>query len=114
MARKGYLKGDVDQSSKILCDACRIAWSAQRPVKREPKQAQAKIDASVKGTVKPSLMRNIKHNDLRPGDCISIDQYVCSHRGRLTTGYGKTPSAQSYGGGTMFVDQVSGYIHDEH
>ena len=91
MARKEYLKGEVDQSSKILCDAC-----------------------SVKNTVKPSLTRNIKENNLRPGDCISINQYVCSHRGRLATGYGKTPLAQTYGGGTIFVDHASGYIHVEH
>ena len=28
MARKGYLKGEVDQSSNILCDACRLARSS--------------------------------------------------------------------------------------
>ena len=39
---------------------------------------------------------------------------MCSHRGRLTTGYGKTPSVQTYGGGTIFVDHASGYIHVEH
>ena len=47
-------------------------------------------------------------------NCISIDQYVCLHCGRLTTVYGKTPSAQTYGGGTIFVDHASGYIHVEH
>ena len=47
-------------------------------------------------------------------DCISIDQYVCSHRGRLTIGYGKTLSAQTYGGGTICVDHASGCIHVEH
>ncbi len=113
MARRGYLKGAVDQSSKIVCDSCRIARGAQRPMEKDPKQTGAKIDASVKNTVKP-LIRKIKENDLKPGDCISIDQYVCSHRGRLTTGYGKTPSAQTYGGGTIFVDHASGYIHVEH
>ena len=69
---------------------------------------------SVKSTVKPSLTRHIKENNLRPGDCISIDQYVCLHRGRLTAGYGKTPSVQIYGGGTIFVDHASEYINIEH
>ena len=94
--------------------AVALSRSAQRLVERDPIQAQAKVDASVKNTVKPALTRNIKENDLRPGDCISIDQYVCSHRRRLTTGNGKTPSAQTYGGGTIFVDHASGYIHVEH
>ena len=83
-------------------------------VEKDPKHTQAKIDASVTRTVMPSLTRNIKENDLRPGNCISIDQYVCSHRGRLTTGYGKTPSTQMYGVDTLFVDHASGYIHVKH
>ena len=114
MARKGYLKGEVDQSSKILCDTCRLARTAQWLVEQDSKHTQAKINASVKNAVKPSLTRNIKENDLRPGDCISNDQYVCSHRGRLTTGYGKTPLAQTYAGGTILVDHGSKYIHVEH
>ena len=73
MARKGYLKGDGDQSSKILCDACRIARAAQQPVEHDSQKSGAKVDASVKNTVKPSLMQNIKQDDLRPGDCILID-----------------------------------------
>ena len=32
----------------------------------------------------------------------------------MTTGYGKTQPAQTYGGGTIFVDHASGYIHVEH
>ena len=113
-AISGLCDGWLDQSSKILYDACHLARSAQLPVEGDAKQERAKIYMSVKITVKPSLMRNIKDNDLRPGDCISIDQHVCSHLGRLTTWYGKTPSAQTYGGGTIFVDHASWYIHVEH
>ena len=114
MARKGYLKGEDDQSSKILCDACRITRAVQQPVEKDSQKAETKVDASVKKNVKPSLMRNITEDNMRPGDCISIDQYVSSHRGRLTTGYGKAPSAQTYAGGTFFVNHTSGYIHVEH
>ena len=45
---------------------------------------------------------------------MSIDQYVSSHKGRLATGYGKTASHLTYGGGTIFVDHASSFTHVEH
>ena len=54
--RKGYLKGEVDQSSKIVCDLFQIARVAQHLVDQDLKQTQAKIDTVVKNTVKLSLM----------------------------------------------------------
>jgi len=59
-------------------------------------------------------MKVIKGNDLNPGDCISIDQYQSSHKGQLASGFGKTASNMTYGGGTIFVDHASGFIHVEH
>ena len=47
MARKGYLKREVDQLSKILCDSCRLARAAQQPVEKE---AEAKLHMDVKKT----------------------------------------------------------------
>ena len=71
------------------------------------------LKAKVAPTVKPQ-MRVIKGEHLQPGDCISIDQYISSHKGRLSSGYGKTASNSTYGGGTIFVDHASGFIHVEH
>ena len=59
-------------------------------------------------------MKSIKGKDLNPGDCISIDQYVSSNKGQLVTGYGKTSSHLTYGGGTIFVDHASGFAHVDH
>jgi len=59
-------------------------------------------------------MKVIKGAHLQPGDCISIDQYISSHKGRLFSGYGKTASNLTCGGGTIFVDHASGFIHVEH
>jgi len=101
----------VDSSSNILCDSCLIARGSRRPVDVElpDKQMKSKLAPTVK-----SIMKGIKGNDLKPGDCISIDQYQSSHRGQLATGFGKTASSMTYGGGTIFVDHASGYIHIEH
>ena len=51
-------------------------------------------------------MKGIKGNGLKPGDCISIDQYQSSHKGRLATGFGKTATHMTYGGGTIFVERL--------
>ena len=59
-------------------------------------------------------MKSIKGEDLNPGDCISIDQYVSSHKGRLATVYGKTSSQLTYGGSTIFVDHASRFTQVEH
>ena len=56
----------------------------------------------------------IKSRDLKPRDCVSMDQYSSTTRGRLTTGYEKVPVNDTYGRGTIFVDHASGFIHVEH
>ena len=56
----------------------------------------------------------IKSGDLNPGDRVSMDQYTSTTRGQLTKGFGKSPINKTYGGGTIFVDHASGFIHVEH
>ena len=53
----------------------------------------------------------IKREHLHPGDCISMDQYVCRQQGRLATSYGKENTSKKYNGGTIFVDHATGYIY---
>ena len=43
-----------------------------------------------------------------------MDQYSSKTRGRMTKGYSKAPINDTYGGGTIFVDHASGFIHVEH
>ena len=56
----------------------------------------------------------IKSNDLRPGDCASMDQHICKTPGRLPNTYGKEDVSQQYAGGTIFVDHASGFVHVHH
>ena len=114
LASKGYIRGSVDVSSDILCDSCRLCRTNRRAVDFEPGSRSCKNEkANLIPTVKRQL-NSIKGGDLHPGDCVSIDQYVSSHKGRLATGYGKTASHLTYGGGTIFVDHASGFTHVEH
>ena len=108
LSRQGYLlDGSVDQTSEIMCDSCRLAQAAKRPV-----------DKSESSEGVPQRKKNeynlIKGGDLFLGNRVSIDQYSSTPRGRLTTGFGKAPVNDIYGRGTMFVDHVSGCIRVEH
>lgn len=48
---------------------------------------------------------------LVPGQCVSVDHFVCSTKGRLFMSYGKTHPNDMYHGGCIFVDHASKYIH---
>ena len=56
----------------------------------------------------------IRRDHLNPGDCVSIDQYICSTRGRLAHTKGREPITSRYRGGTIFVDHASSYIFINH
>ncbi len=51
----------------------------------------------------------IKSNDLKPGDCVSIDQFISRTPGRLAQSRGRETKLR-YTGGTIMVDHASGYI----
>jgi hypothetical protein len=52
----------------------------------------------------------LRLEDLQPGDCISIDQYLSSQPGRLPHTKGKEKPIDQFHGGTIFVDHASGFI----
>ena len=57
----------------------------------------------------------LRQDNLLPGQCISVDHFVCSTKGRLFTSRGKTSALERlYCGGCLFVDHASGYVHVEH
>ena len=45
----------------------------------------------------------IKRDDIAPGDCVSIDQYISKTPGRLVHAQGRESAAQQYSGGTIFI-----------
>ena len=50
----------------------------------------------------------IRREDLQPGDCVSVDQYICHDIGRLPHTKGKEKDAMRYCGGLIAVDHSSG------
>ena len=60
---------------------------------------------------KPEMEMILRRDDLRPGDRISIDQYVCKVKGRLPHTFGKDKEENQYSGGTIFVDHASSFVY---
>ena len=55
----------------------------------------------------------IKNDNLRPGQEISVDHFICSTKGRLFSGLGKSADHKLYSGGCLFVDHATNYVHVE-
>ena len=84
------------------CPACQLG-----------KQHKKTPDSS-KTVLNPDKEMAIRRNNLNPGDCVSMDQYVCRTQGRLPNTYGREKSADKYNGGTIFVDHSSQFIWINH
>ena len=63
---------------------------------------------------KPEREMAIRRGAMKPGDCVSGDQYMSSQPGRLPNTYGREQLGNKYNGGTMLVDHYSAYIHLNH
>lgn len=85
------------------CAACEFAKAKRKPL---PGQ-RIKADD-------PETTGNVKKGKLLPGQCVAVDHFICSQKGRLFTSAGKTDPSKMYSGGCIFTDMATGYIHIEH
>lgn len=85
-----------------------------------PKCAACKLSRARRRS--PAVMRQqaideqagvLAANNYRPGDFVSLDQYVCVTPGRLYTGFGREPDRHRFHGGTIFNDAALGAIQIE-
>ena len=80
-----------------MCAACQIA----RAKRQNPGVFTTQPDPAA---------RNVTFDAKILGDTCSIDQYVCFVR-RLPNSWGQEKESHTYGGGTIFVDHVTGMIY---
>jgi hypothetical protein len=81
-----------------LCDACCLAKSSTQ-------------GSDTYSTIpNPKKVNALVHEDLKPGDRVSLDQYVLSVPGRLAHMYGKENKRDKLTGGTIFVDHATGHV----
>jgi hypothetical protein len=58
----------------------------------------------------PKKVNSLVHDNLKPGDRVSLDQYVSSVPGRLAHTYDKENKLEKLTGGTIFVDNATGHV----
>ena len=85
------------------CPACEFGKAKRRPTRPLKKKTRRN---------RPDL--SIRSGDLRPGDCVSMDQYSCSTPGRLADTYGKEGIENQYVGGTIFCDHATTLMYAHH
>ena len=86
-----------------MCAACQLAHLTRK----QP-------DIRPSSTPLPKNEMKLKTNNLPPGECISLDQYESTVRGRLIHMKGREPETEQYRGGTIAVDHSSGKIWVHH
>ena len=84
-----------------MCAACQIARAKRQNAgvvtnQPDPDACNVTFDAKI------------------PGDTCSLDQYVCHICGHLPGSRGRDKESHTYGGGTIFVDHVTGMIFNYH
>ena len=82
-----------------VCPACQLA----KQHRRTPGHVQHIQD--------PDREMAIRRENLRPGECTSLDQYVSAFPGRLPNTFGKESPKEKFNGGTIFVDHATSYIY---
>jgi hypothetical protein len=85
-----------------LCAACQLSKAHRRTPDSQRVQNV------------PEHEMALRRDDLVPGQCVSVDQYVCKEPGRLQKGFGKGRAETNYNGGTIYVDHASTYISVQH
>ena len=85
-----------------LCAACQLAKQRRRG---------AGPERHVKDF---SDLMKLKENNLKPGDRVSIDQYISAVPGRLPHTKGKESKNDKFVGGTLFVDHATGFVFVAH
>ena len=90
----------ASQCSIPRCEICELSKAHRQPTHGHKK------------TINPATSGGLKTDDLSPGASVSVDHFESRARGRTLTSLGRS-SSDSYVGGCIFVDHMSGYIHVE-
>jgi transposase InsO family protein len=85
-------------TSHVKCGPCLMAKARRRsPSSKTPCSDRA-----------PGA--NLRRNDLKPGDCVSCDHFICTDRGRRLDTFGRNTTTKGYVGGALYVDHASGKV----
>ena len=108
---QGLMRKNVHTAEQIIVPTVKKAASCFRPLCTACRLARAHCNLTHLLPRHPAPDMLIRANDLLPGDCASVDQYVCHTRGRLPNTKGKEKDQKRYCGGLIAVNHASGFIH---
>jgi hypothetical protein len=84
-----------------MCAACQFAKPKQRTAPGTQRSiVRDRVDA-------------LQQDQVFPGQRVSVDNFICSTKGRLFSGRGKTEPKDMYSGGCIFIDSSSGCVQVE-
>ena len=93
------MDSDITSRNAVCnCMACQLAKQTRRP------------DGTTHTKIRPEKDGGLKKDILCPGAMISTDQFVSSVPGQLPNTYGCEREQDRYSGGTIFVDEASGFV----
>ena len=87
----------VQDGNHSMCASCNCCG----------KQVRTPSRATVKQQ-RPDQTGVLKQEQLEPGDCVAVDQFVVRQGGRLFTTSGREREEDRFKGGTIFVDMATG------
>jgi len=90
------------------------AASCEPPLCKSCEISKAKKRTTQTTSIKHNKEFVLRANHLTPGNCISVDQYESSIKGRIPNSRGKEAFGNKYSGGTIFYDHASGLIRCIH
>ena len=112
LLRTGVLS-HTESSRRLHQAACKIVNYPKCAACQYGKQHRRPIPGTTPSSVVRDRVHALKSDNLHPGQRVSVDHFINSTKGRLTTSAGKTKDDDMFTGGCIFVDHASGYIHVE-
>ena len=111
LMRTGVLAHSVDKR-RLQTAACKLKTPPKCAACQFGKQHRRRSPGT-KNVVVKDESDVLKADHLMPGQCVSVDHFVCSTKGRLFTSRGKSLDSDMYMGGCVFVDHASSFVHVE-
>ncbi|CAJ1961247.1 unnamed protein product [Cylindrotheca closterium] len=102
-------KDEFKSCKSPKCAVCQLAKQRRRSPRSDAAQQQPGSKTGKQRKEKEMMVDNLK-----PGDKVSIDQYLSAVPGRLAHTFGEEKTSKQYVGGTLFVDHATGFVHAKH
>ena len=92
--------------------ACKLSSAPKCAACQFGKQCRCSAPGTKKTTIRDAA-GSLKRGHLHPGQCVSVDHFICSTKGRLFTSHGKSSPKDMCSGSCVFIDHASGCAHVE-